>query len=112
MKKYVTPFPGTGSRKKGRFRYHIYEAGSRLEFLYFYWGIGYLVILSVSWCAQADVLLIVTLDHLQVPEVKKYVGRDTMMKGTDNSDNRNRDCEFPKKELQLKNNLINCLLPR
>jgi len=44
-------------------------------FFYFWW-IGYLVILSVSWSAQADVLLIVTLDHLQVPEVKKYVGHD------------------------------------
>ncbi len=46
---------------------------------------GYLVILSVGWRAQADVLLIVALDHLQVPEVKKYVGQDTMMKGTDNT---------------------------
>ena len=27
----------------------------------------YLIVLSVRWCAEADVLLVVPLDHLQVP---------------------------------------------
>ncbi len=58
------------------------------SFFYFWWWIGYLVILSVSWRAKADVFLIVPLDHLQVPEVKKYVGHRNMMKRTENSDDR------------------------